>query len=158
MPVSDDGIRKLSIVVFSGAFDRVHYALVMAAAALATNVPVTLFFTMGGARALMKPGDDGRPGWTHHLSDANLDLRFAERGVGTFEDLLSACVTLGATVMVCEMGLRAMSLTLSDLRPDVPISTGGMVTFLADASRDGAIVFVLTEPIPSTLRTRSERG
>lgn len=138
---------KLSLVVHSGAFDRVHYALVMAAAALATNVPVTLFFTMGAARALAKPGADGRPGWSDlpaegNLSGADLDRRFAEAGVGTFEELLGACVTLGATVMVCEMGLKAMGLTQADLRADVPIAPGGMVTFLADAGATAQIVFV----------------
>ncbi|SVC25743.1 uncharacterized protein METZ01_LOCUS278597, partial [marine metagenome] len=35
-------MEKLSIIVFSGSFDRVHYALATAAAAAATNTPVTL--------------------------------------------------------------------------------------------------------------------
>ena len=42
--------EKLSLVVFSGDFDKVHYALVMASAAAAIDTPVTLFFTMEGAR------------------------------------------------------------------------------------------------------------
>ena len=44
---------KLSLVLFSGSYDKVHYALAMAAAALASNTPATLFFTMGAARALL---------------------------------------------------------------------------------------------------------
>ena len=39
--------EKLSIVVFSGDFDKIHYALVMASAAAAIDIPATLFFTMG---------------------------------------------------------------------------------------------------------------
>ncbi len=140
--------EKLSIVVFSGDFDRVHYALVMAAAAIATNIPTTLFFTMWGARALLGMGPDGLPGWSRmpvagsEIHAATLDRQFAEQGVACFEDLLSACVSLGVTVMVCEMGLKAMGLTLADLRPDVPVTGGGMATFLGDASKNGAMVFV----------------
>ena len=58
------GPDKLSIVVFSGDFDRIHYALVMAAAAVASNTPVTLFFTMWAGRALEAPLAEGKPAWT----------------------------------------------------------------------------------------------
>lgn len=139
---------KLSIVVFSGSFDRVHYALVMAAAAIATNVPVTLFFTMGAAKALRGPDSLGRPGW-HHLpggdlegSPAEIDAGFAARGVARFEELLEACAALGVRFMVCEMGLRALGISPDDLRGDIPLHQGGVVTFLTDASRDGGMLFV----------------
>ena len=142
------GPDRLSIVVFSGHFDRVHYALVMAAAAIASNTPVTLFFTMWAGRALLKPAADGTPAW-HRLplsegagSAADMDADFARRGVATFEELLSACTALGVRVMVCEMGLRALGMDPDDLRPDVPVAKGGVVTFLADASKDGAMLFV----------------
>ena len=44
--------------------------------------------------------------------------------------------------MVCEMGLRALGIELSDLREDVALTSGGLATFLADASAQGAMVFV----------------
>lgn len=139
MPVPPD---KLSIVVFSGSFERVHYALVMAGAAIASNTPVTLFFTMGAARALL---DDS--GWKKLPSEEAenaeaMDTNFASRGVGTFEELLSACVTLGVCFQVCEMGLVALGIDRASLRADVPIGLGGVVTFLADASKDGAMLFI----------------
>ncbi|MGE5545673.1 MAG: DsrE/DsrF/DrsH-like family protein [Solirubrobacterales bacterium] len=134
---------KLSIVVFSGAFDRVHYALVMAAAAIASNTPVTLFFTMWAGRALEReqgwrrlPVSDGS------MTAGEMDDQFKAKGVGTFEELLEACVALGVRVMVCEMGLRALCMDADTLRPDVPVEKGGVVTFLADASKDGAMIFV----------------
>lgn len=148
MPAAEHpGPQKLSIVVFSGDFDRIHYALVMAAAAVATNTPVTLFFTMWAGRALEAPLADGRPAWTRlkasdGRSAAAMDEDFKAKGIGSFEDLLEACVGLGVTVMVCEMGLKALGMALEGLRPDVPVTPGGVVTFLADASRDGAMLFV----------------
>ena len=139
---------KLSIVVHSGAFDKVHYALVMASAAVATDQAVTLFFTMGACRALLNADGAGNPGW-HGLgatergaTAADTDRAYGERGVATFDELLSACRDLGARFIVCEMGLRAMDLERGDLRGDVPVDLVGVVTFLADASEDGAVLFI----------------
>ena len=150
MPVVEGktGPDKLSIVVFSGDFDRVHYALVMAAAAVASNTPVTLFFTMWAGRALERPLADGSPAWTRlrvsegGQSAAQMDAGFKAKGIGTFEELLEACVALDVTFMVCEMGLKALGMDPDNLRPDVPVAKGGVVTFLADASKTGAMVFV----------------
>ena len=148
--VSADGIvppDKLSIIVYSGDYGRVHYALAMASAAAAINRPVTLFFTMGAIRALTKPV---KGGWgalpvtddTGHGTGAAQDAAMGEKGLATFEELLAACVAFKVTVMVCEMGLRAVDLTLGDLRTDVPYREGGIVSFLADASATGATLFI----------------
>lgn len=144
---------KLSIVVYAGQFDKVHYALVMASAAAAIGRPVTLFFTMGACRALLAPAADGGPAWRSMPLSEGLDGKtggtggdrdddYAKKGVATFEELLESCVQFGVKVMVCEMGLRAEGLEDAALRDDVPIEKGGVVSFLNDASRDGAVVFI----------------
>lgn len=143
MPAADViPVDKLSIVVFSGDFDKVHYALVMAAAAVASNRAVTLFFTMWAGRAL-----EAGAGWRRLRccdgSDApSMDERFKQANVADFETLLEACVALGVTFMVCEMGVKALGMDPDGLRPDVPVTKGGLVTFLAQSSKDGAMVFV----------------
>ncbi len=139
---------KLSVVVYAGEFDKVHYALVMASAAAAVGRPVTLFFTMDACLALERPAADGTPAWTAmplgqgEGDAAALDASYAERGIATFEELMEACVALGVKFMVCEMGLRARGLENMPLRDDLPIEAGGVVTFLNDASKDGAMIFV----------------
>ena len=139
---------KLSIIVFAGAYDKVHYALVMAAAAAAIGRPVTLFFTMGACRALKSPDANGEAAWrSMPMSEGggnggDKDDSYAEMGVATFEELLDSCVQFGVTFMVCEMGLRAMGLEGEPLRDDVPLRKGGVVTFLNDASKDGAVFFI----------------
>jgi len=146
-------IEKLSVVVFSGHFDMVHYALTLAAAAAATDTPATLFFTMGALRALRAPGTDGVAAWRDMpLSDGagpegeknggTHDGNFRARGVATFEELLAATVEMGVRFMACEMGLKALGLEASDLRNDVAIETVGAVTFLNDASKHGTVLFV----------------
>jgi peroxiredoxin family protein len=148
MPAEGEASGKLSVVVFSGDFDRVHYALAMASAAAATNRPATLFFTMGALRALLKDEPDGTPGW-HALGPASggtgpaqREREFEARGVATFAELLDACRELGVKFMVCEMGLRAEGLDAGALRDDIPFEQGGIVSFLADASPTGHTVFI----------------
>jgi peroxiredoxin family protein len=147
MPPSDTAPDRLSLVVFSGNYDKVHYALTMAAAALAVNIPATLFFTMGALRALCPEtgaggGWRGLPATESGDSPSQADERLISRGLAGFEEMLHSCVALGATFMVCEMGMRAMDMAATDLRGDVPVTPGGLVTFLADASRTGATMFV----------------
>ena len=140
---------KLSIIVFSGAFEKVHYALASAAAAGAIDMPVTLFFTMDATRALAETGANGQPGWhvlgveREGMSDAaTLYATNTERGVAGFEELLEACASLGVRFMVCEMGLAAIALEREALRDDIDIEIGGLVTFLNDASATGSTLFI----------------
>jgi len=139
------GPDKLSIIVHSGVFDKVHYALAMAAAAAATNRAATLFFTMEAITALKGRGDQA--GWramatTGGGRGADRDRDFADNGIGAFEDLLDACETMGVAIMVCEMGLKAIGLRRDDLRGDIAIKEGGIVTFLNDAEKTGQILFI----------------
>lgn len=140
---------RLSLIVFSGDYDRVHYALVMASAAAATNRPVTLFFTMGASKALLAPKPDGAPGWAalsatdDGISASDRDANHAKAGIATLEELMGACAELDVTMWVCEMGLKAEELSLSGFRKDVTITESGMVTFLTQSEKDGGrIVFV----------------
>jgi peroxiredoxin family protein len=114
----------LSIIVRQGDYESAHYALALASAALATNKPAVLFFTMGGIRALLGP--------PAALRDWGRDALNRERGVGDFETLLQACIELGARFIVCEMGLRSLGIERSQLRADVPVTVAGIVTLLEE--------------------------
>jgi peroxiredoxin family protein len=119
--MSDGG---LSIIVRSGKYEDVHYALAMASAAVAVNKPALLFFTMAGIRALMGPPPP--------LEDWTRDAENRQRGVGDFETLLQACVELGVRFIVCEMGLRSLAIDRTKLRADVPFTVAGIVTLLEE--------------------------
>jgi len=136
----------LSLVVCDRHYDKVHYALAMAAAAAAIDRPTTLFFTMGACQALMV-GSDNTFGWavmptTTGETASAMDARFQAGKVAAFEELLESCLALGATIMVCEMGLKACGLAPDLLREDIPVRAGGLVTFLSDPARDGQLVFI----------------
>jgi len=114
----------LSIIVRSGKYEDVHYALALAAAAIAVNKPAVLFFTMSGIHALMGPPPP--------LEDWERDAINKQRGVGDFETLLQACVELGVHFIVCEMGLRSLAIDRTKLRADVPFTVAGIVTLLEE--------------------------
>ena len=115
--MSEGGV---SIILRRGDYESAHYALALASAALATNKPAVLFFTMGGIRALTGPPAS--------LDDWGRDALNRGRGVGDFETLLQACVELGAKFIVCEMGLRSLAIDRASLRSDVPFTVAGIVT------------------------------
>lgn len=141
--MSGERPAKLSLVVFSKEFDKVHYALVLASGAAAIDIPVTLFFTMEACRALGRDKAWRRmPSTWGPAEGAMLDESFRQKRIATFEELLAACAALGVKILVCEMGLKAIGMDRALLRDDIPIEVGGVVTFLNDASRDGAVTFV----------------
>lgn len=134
---------SLSLIVHSGDYDRVHYALVLASAAAAINRPVIVFFTGDAIKALMEPAPDGRPGWSQLSGDAQRqDSELSDRGVATFEALLSACGEMNVRFMVCEMALRAAGVSETGLRTDVPYEVAGAVTFLTEAPPGGTTLFI----------------
>jgi peroxiredoxin family protein len=138
------GPDKLSLIVMSGTFERVHYALVLASAAAAIGRPATLFFTDAALPALGGMSAE-QPGWAALTSAAHgtgraADEAYRARGVAGFEELLSACAALGVRFIACEMGLRTVGLDAAGLRPDLPIELAGVVTLLADASPTGAMM------------------
>jgi|ERR1700738_2146349 peroxiredoxin family protein len=119
--MSEGGV---SIIVRSGQYEDVHYALALAAAAVAVNKPAVLFFTMAGIRALTGPPPA--------LENWERDAINKQRGVGDFETLLQASVELGVRFIVCEMGLRSLAIDRSSLRADVPFTVAGIVTLLEE--------------------------
>ena len=86
---------KLSLLVLSGDFERVHYALVLASAAAAIGMPATLFFTDRASFALAAGRPDS-PGWRSLAGEGGrpggvIDDERRARGVAGFEELLGAC-------------------------------------------------------------------
>jgi peroxiredoxin family protein len=142
------GRDGLGLVLFSGGYDRVHYALAMAAAAAASGRRVSLLVTGRALPALLPGAGPDAAGW-HGLDAADdgsspreRDRSFEDRGVATFEELLTSCGALGITVIVCEMGLRALNLAADTrLRDDVPATLGGIVGFLGTVG-GGSLLFI----------------
>ncbi|MGB0681487.1 MAG: hypothetical protein ACPGOV_02215 [Magnetovibrionaceae bacterium] len=129
----------LGLIVFSGTFEKVHYALVLASTALALNRPVTLFFTQG-ACGFLSPDWRSLPS-EHGATAGAVDDSYKQKGIGDFRTLLDAARELGAEIMVCEMGLKAIDLSADALDPAIQVKQGGALTFLK-ATEDAQLLFI----------------
>ena len=142
-----DNPKTLSIIAFSSDFGKIHYALATAAAASATNMSVTIMFTMGAIRAVTMDSS-GVPGW-RAFTDAKAktgcfgqDEINQSKGIAGFEELFTACSSMGVKFLICEMGLKAEGIQAEELRKDIHFEPGGLVTFLNSADAEGNIVFI----------------
>ncbi len=135
-----------SVILYSGDFDRIHYGLIAATAAACLDREVTVFITMAACRAFA-----GKEAW-HSLTLSSgaargigsaqaLNAYFASQHIATFEELLEAAIALSIRFIVCETGLRAEKLSLATLASTIPVSAGGMVSFLKHASGGELITF-----------------
>ena len=141
--------QRLSIIILSSLYDRIHYALMIASAAAATAQPVTMFFTMGALKALKKTNSAGIPGWNtldkteQGKTPISKDLEYAGKGIATMEELLGACSEFGVNFYICQTGMKALGLKKTCLRSDLEIAEFGLVSFLKEVEGDnGQIVFV----------------
>jgi peroxiredoxin family protein len=106
--------------LLSGAHDRAHAAVSLAAAAVALGRSVVIFGTSRGCRALL---DD----WSA-LEDAGHDAVLRGRGVAGFGVLRESARDMGARLIACETALKGESLTHATLAPGVEVA--GLATFL----------------------------
>jgi peroxiredoxin family protein len=126
--------RGLALALHSDQPDRLHYALVLAAAAAAIDRKVILFFAGPSILAASR-----MPGWRGLAGADAFQARCEAAKIAGFPDLLEAIDALGVERLACELALA-----LADLRPDqlTPgVAVGGAVTFLTRA-RDSETLFV----------------
>jgi uncharacterized protein len=136
MPVDAPGAQGpgrvrdgLAILLLDGGYERAHYALVLAAGALAIDRPVLLFAAGHGVHALARD-------WSG-LRGAAADSAVQASGVAGFDTLRDAVLALDGTLMACESGLRVAGLPADALLPGVQMA--GIPSFL-DAAHGRQIV------------------
>jgi len=153
--------QGVTIVVFSGDFDRVQAAFNIAVGAASAGMPVTMFFTFWGLDVITRK-DAGRIGrdplrtafrWLKPGGATRLPLsRFNFLGLGpvlmrrlmgefrmpSVDQMLELGHNLGVKYVACTITMGVMGLTKADLRQDLVTSYAGVATYLRDA-RDRAV-------------------
>jgi peroxiredoxin family protein len=155
--------RKLSIVVFSGDFDKAVAAFTLASGAAAVNWEVNLFFTFWGLNILKKKRGRsplGRGllarafGWMlggvdklplsrlnfGGISPKLMTGLMKDRNVATLDELIQASKDLGVTFTACEMSMHILGLKKEDFIDEVR-GVVGVPSFL-DTSKDAHILFI----------------
>lgn len=155
--------KKLSIVCFSGDFDKALAAFTLATGAAAVNWEVKMFFTFWGLNILKKK--TGRSwigsgilarvfnflmGGKRNLPLSRLNFggmspflmtgMMKKSNVATLDELIDAAKELNIDFVACEMAMHILGVKKEDLDGHVK-DVVGVATFL-DASKDGHILFI----------------
>lgn len=155
--------KKLSIICFSGDFDKIVAALTLATGAAAVNWEVNLFFTFWGFNVIKKKGGRALVGKGFLAKVFNFmmggrknvplsRLNFGgispklmtgmmkKANVATLDELYEAAKALDVKFIACEMSMNIMGIKLSDLDPVVK-EVIGVPTFLK-YSEDAQTIFI----------------
>ena len=154
--------NQVSLVVFSGDFDRNLAALVIATGAAAMGLNVSIFYTFWGLSALkrqprlsgktfkekmfalMTPGHLG----TMPVSKMNfggagramLKSMMRDKEVTSAEELFDMAREMGVKLVACTMSMDVMGIQKEELIDGVAL--GGVATFLGEAARSKVSLFI----------------
>lgn len=158
-----NGARKLSLIVFSGDFDRLTAVFTLVTGAAAVGYEVNIFFTFWGLDAIKRKQGRSFTGKgflsrvfgfmmgglgtapTSRLNFMGLGpkiFRYMMRrnNVATLEELLDAAKALGIHLYACEMAMHILGLEKGDFIHEME-DVLGVATFLK-LSEGGQTLFV----------------
>lgn len=154
--------NRVSLVVFSGDLDKVLAGFVMATGAAAIGMEVSIFFTFWGLSALKKgrrlqgknvlekafglltPGGSQSLGLSQR-NFAGVGARLMrkmmrDKQIASLEELVQMARDMGVRFVACQMSMDVMGITQAELLDGVEL--GGVATFLGDATRSKASLFI----------------
>lgn len=157
------GIKKLSLIAFSGDYDKAIAAFTMASGAAAVNYEVNIFFTFWGLNILKKRpgrGTQGKgalakgfnfmSGGFENLPMTRLNMLgmaprlmsglTKKRNVATLRELFEVSKALGVNFYACEMSMNILGLERSDFVPEVKDVIG--VPGFLEMSNGGETLFI----------------
>lgn len=158
-----ENIKKLSIICFSGEFDKVLAAYTLATGAAAVNWEVNMFFTFWGLNVLKKKhgrswigkgflarffnflmgGCDNLP--LSRLNFCGMSPKLMtgmmkSNNVATLRELIDTAKELKINLIACEMAMHILGIKKEDLVDDVK-EVIGVATFL-EYSQDAQVIFI----------------
>jgi len=161
--MSNSDKKKLSIISFSGDFDKLVAAFTLASGSAALNYEVNVFFTFWGLNAIKKKkvrsftgkgvlakifgflmgGVNNVPLSRLNFFGASPKLMtflMRKRNVATLKELIEAAIALNVNLYACEMSMHILGLTKDDFIPEIK-EVIGVVNFL-QYSEGGERIFI----------------
>ena len=140
--------KKLSIIAFSGDFDKLTAVFTLGTGAAAVGYEVNIFFTFWGLDAIkQKQGRSFTGGnWLTKIFGFMMGglkvtpTRMRKNNVATLEELVEAAKVLGINLYACEMAMHVLGLKKEDFIPEVK-DVLGVATFL-NLSEGGQTLFI----------------
>lgn len=153
----------LSIVLFSGDFDKATAAFIIASGALAMGKQVSMFVTFWGLDVIKKPrfSTTGRnflermvlwmrPKGPLRLGTSKMNFAgvgprlfrymMGKKNVESLPSLIDMSIELGITLVACQMSMDVMGLKREDLLDGVQV--GGVAAFLGSSFNSTATLFM----------------
>jgi len=154
--------QRVTIVVFSGDFDRLIAAFIIANGAVAMGMDVSMYFTFWGLTALKKetkyagksiaekmvslmmPTGPGAVGTSRlnflGVGPAFFKMLMDQNHVETLPDLIEVAKDLEVKMIACQMSMGVMGIKKEELLDE--IEYGGVATYLGDASDSRVTLFI----------------
>jgi peroxiredoxin family protein len=157
-------VAKKTIIVFSGEFDKVLAAFVIANGAAAMDDEVTMFFTFWGLNALRRPERISAKGKKpmhkafglmmprgperlamSHMNFAGVGPKLMKRvmreeNVMSLPALMASAREQGVKFIACTMSMDVMGLTKDDLIDDIEYA--GVASYLGEADEANVNLFI----------------
>jgi peroxiredoxin family protein len=159
----DTKTRK-TIILFSGDFDKVVAAFVIANGAAAMDDEVTMFFTFWGLNALRRPEKLSTKGKTalqkafsgmmprgpgrltlSHMNFAGagpklMKIAMRQQKVMSLEDLIASAREQGIKMVACQMSMDVMGLRADELIDGIEYA--GVASYLGDTDEANVNLFI----------------
>ncbi|MBI2938195.1 MAG: hypothetical protein A3K61_02960 [Thaumarchaeota archaeon RBG_16_49_8] len=133
-------IEKIAMVVNSGEYDRVNYALSIAKIALALGMEVHAIFTYGGLARLIKGRTDDLGDIPDALVRQQVELNLAKGRMGKISDDLKEAKKLGLNVYACVHAMGVLNVSRAELVDEVD-QVMGLASFL-DIARGAQTYYI----------------
>jgi len=153
---------RLAMVLFSGDLDKAIAAFIIATGAAAMGLEVSMFFTFWGIGAIKKQKQYAgknflEKGFTAMLPGGSKSLPLSQMNffgagasiirklmrdheVSSMEELIEMAQELGVRMVVCDMSRELLGIRDDELMDG--LETGGVATFMGDAARAKASLFI----------------
>ena len=154
---------QLTMVLFSGDFDKVFAAFIIATGALAMGKKVSMFVTFWGLDAIKKPlmKTAGRqllekmvlwmrPKGPNKLGTSKMNFggigprlfryMMGKKNIEPLPSLMEMAREMGIKIIACQMSMDVMGIKKEDLLDGIEF--GGVATFLSDSFSSNTTLFV----------------
>lgn len=161
---NENGPRKATIIVFSGALDKVMAAFIIATTAAAMGMEVTMFFTFWGLSALKKgkAARECKRNWMQKMLGMMLPRRaadlplsqlnmggmgasmlkqiMAQKKFASLPELIETAIDLDVRLIACQMSMDAMGICREELLDEVEVA--GAATYVGEAQDAALNLFI----------------
>ncbi len=160
-----DKDNSVSIICFSGEWDKLFAALTIASGSLALGMNVNLFFTFWALSALKKKekASNVKRNWVQKVFNSLLPNSFShtplskfnmmglskifmkslmkEKGVDDIDVLFEEVKDMGARIFVCDTSAQLFGINCQELNAD-NLEVCGSTTFIAEAKKSKITLFI----------------